>query len=666
MKRILFFTICIFTRLIASTLVAQQIIWADRVVDFSSELSPKSNGVQQILGAPNAFPQGGRSFVAYQPASCFTNQFVKVGFSQATKAKYILIAENFLPGNITKVEAFNEKNDKICVFEGKADSKESYRVWKLEIPDKNFCVKEIMLTISCKGSNQIPQIDAIGLQVDDLPYQPKINELQEISFLELENLGLNINSYADELMPVISPDGKTLYFVRYKHHENIGKEKKEDIWIAHKNDSIHLFTKAVNIGRPLNNESINAVISVSPDGNTLLLMNEYKPKGKMNKGVSISHKSKNGWETPVPLVIHDFYNENDHNEFFLSASGNLLFMTVERKDGFGQRDIYMSKRNPDNTWSKPVNLGPQINTAGDEASPFLAADEKTLYFASDGYPGYGEHDLYYSKRMDDSWLFWTTPVNLGKLINTNSFDAYFTIDATGSKAYFVRENNENKSDIYCISLPKEAKPEPVVLVKGKVLDMNTQKPLKADVEYQILPTGEFAGVAKTDPFTGEYQIILPIGKVYSFHAKSLGYISESEVLDLTQVIEFNELKKEINTAPLEVGQHVQLKNIFFEFGKSELLPSSFPELDRVVKLLKENPTIEIEVAGHTDDIGSHEDNMKLSEERAKSVELYFEKHGIDKKRLSFKGYGETQPLVPNDSPENRAINRRVEFIILKK
>ena len=478
-----------------------------------------------------------------------------------------------------------------------------------------------------------------------------------------ENLGVAINSHHTETKPVISGDGTILYFCRQNHPKNIrGKQDDQDIYFSQlKNGK---WTEAKNIGWPLNDGHPNGICSVSPDGKTLLLINEYVNGGYVKPGVSLSHKLANGWSFPEKITIENFYNFSPYVDYFMSSNGKVLILAVQRRGGVGDQDLYVSHNNHGN-WTEPVNLGPSINTEGADFAPFLAADGKTLYFASEGHPGLGGSDIFYSKRLDDTWKSWSNPVNLGPAVNTRTWDAYYSISARADYAYFVSNNKENNSkDIFRIKLPEEARPEPVVLVKGKVLNANTNEPLSAAVLFKPEDIPSEHGLARSDPENGTYKIVLPKGASYQFKATTDGFLSLINSIDLTKANNYGEVEENLYLVPLEKGQKIPVKNIFFVRSKPQLLPQSFTELDKLVAILKEYPSLMIELGGHTDNLGQSSLNLDLSLQRVATVKDYLVDKGIAPNRLSTKGYGDTQPIALNDRELNRRRNRRVEFTIL--
>lgn len=478
--------------------------------------------------------------------------------------------------------------------------------------------------------------------------------------LEKENLGREINSQFDELAPVISPDGKLLFFCRDGHPKNIGKKHLQDIWFSRLLDD-GSWSEAQNIGKPLNDDLENYVNSVTPDGNVLLLGNIYKKKGE---GFSVSYKAGNRWSKPEKIPIKNYYNKSKYASAYISNNEKVLLLGCQRDDTHGDVDLYVCFMGDDGVWSEPKNLGPTINTRQYDDAPFLAADGLTLYFASKGHGGHGA-DIFISRRLDKSWEKWSKPENLGYPFNTSGDDISFFITAKGDYAYFSSsEGSVGGQDIFRAQLPDKFKPKSVVLVSGKVYNAKTKKALDAEVRYETLPEGEEAGVARTNPETGEYKIVLPSGAKYGYRAEAKGYISVNQNLDLTKSKEYYEIEKNLELVPIERGQNAVMNNIFFDFNKASLSPESYPELNRLVKILNEYPKMEIEVAGHTDNVGSDDYNQKLSENRAKAVADYFISKNISRDRVIAKGYGETQPIATNDTEEGRHLNRRVEFVIL--
>jgi outer membrane protein OmpA-like peptidoglycan-associated protein len=312
-------------------------------------------------------------------------------------------------------------------------------------------------------------------------------------------------------------------------------------------------------------------------------------------------------------------------------------------------------------------MGIDINTADDEFTPFLPADNQTLYFTSNGRSGYGEMDIYVSRRLDDTWMHWSEPENLGPAINTSDYEAHFTIPASGAYAYFCSaENSLGEFDIFRMKLPETIKPVPTVLLQGIVLDQITKQPVAAEVIVEDLDQKQAPQRLDYDPAVGDFKLVLDTQKQYGLTAQRKGYQSGGMVIDLTKETQYRELRREVLLAPIEIGQKVTLNTIRFSQSKFDLLPASLPELDRIAQMMTENSTMEILLEGHTDNVGDFDANVQLSKDRVEEVKRYLSTKSIDVKRIQTKGYGPTRPISPNTTEESRKQNRRVEFTILKK
>jgi OOP family OmpA-OmpF porin len=657
--------------------VAQEVQWASEVLEFSSELTPVQYSARQILGKPNVLPAGGQSPNAWAPDRPKRKEFVKVGFERPMKIQQIAIAESHNPGAIYRVLVYDEAGREYLVNTlNPRPIPLKGRMLNLFMDETPYKVAAVKVEFDGGALPDYFGIDAIAIANANYPIIADIPTLQLLrSGLIVEALDENVNSEYAELNPLLSPDGKTLYFSRRNHPENTGgANDREDIWYSEL-DANGNWSLAKNMGPEFNNNDpnfINSIQSVTPDGRTavMLLGNKYLPNGKMQAGVSISTNTGGAWSKPKPLKIENDYNFNEKANYFLSNTRNVLIMSVEREDSYGDRDLYVSFMKPDSSWTEPLNLGDVINTAAVESAPFLAADGKTLYFSSDGFSGYGGSDIYASTRLDDTWTNWSDPENLGPEINSPMEDLFFNIPAASEYAYYSRGVSETDMDIYRVKLPIQGSVDPWVVVKGKVVD-ESGNPLQARIVYERLEDGRELGVAESDPETGEYQIRVPGGQLYGVHAESTNRISENQNLDLRnitydEVIENSVLKLEpIKLATVEENVSIVLNNIFFDFDKATLKQESFSELNRIVSLLKEREGMEIEISGHTDATGPEQYNLVLSERRAASVVQYLLDKGIDKNRISVVFYGETKPIAPNSTLEGRRKNRRVEFKIQK-
>ncbi len=520
-----------------------------------------------------------------------------------------------------------------------------------------------------------------------------------------EQLGSAINTEFNELNPIISPDDKTLYFVRVSHPSNsFGTKGSQDVWYSEKRDDGN-WTIARRMPNTINKDQYNDLFSITPDGNKILISGVYHNGRRENMaGISMCKRTKTGWSEPEQIVIPKFDEicKGQYLTACLSNDGKTLILAFSEKKNSKEDNLFVSFLSRDGKWSKPESLGPDINTGSTETTPFLASDNYTLYFASDRKDGgLGGTDIWVAKRKDRSWTKWSKPVNMGDKVNTDANEYSFSVAASGEYAYVsTKKNSVGKGDIVRFKLREDKKqepvvaglqtsdksaeqksldnggtpidpnslaPTPVVIVSGRVVDDKTGKPIPdAKVIYKSLSNGE-EGEAFTNPATGEWKIVLPYGAKYSYRAEAKEFIAIEKSLDLTEIKEYKEYKNDLlKLAPIEVGVVVPLNNIFFEYAKATLRSDSYPELDRIVDDMKGNPNLVLEIQGHTDNVGSNETNLKLSQDRAESVRKYLVSKKIQSARVTSVGFGETKPIAPNDTEENRALNRRVQIVIVRK
>jgi len=510
--------------------------------------------------------------------------------------------------------------------------------------------------------------------------EQKENVIKETTIIKVENLGSGINTENPEMRPTISADGNLLFFIRQNDPANIQYAtvpNSQDIWYS-KRDSLGKWSEARHLGAKVNASHYNAVFWISPDLNTILLKGSFIDGQYYGMGVSMIHKrSDNSWTDAEMLRIRNFDKFRTTPQFGASMGHDgktLLYYMTDKKGSFAN-DIYVSFLEGNNIWTAPKSLGKKINLPDqNEMSPFIASDGVTLYFSSDRPGGIGENDIWMSKRLDNSWTKWSEPVNLGRPINTEGSEAFFTLDAGGEYAYLTSSDGAfGASDIVRIKLMEKEMPDPVVLVSGNVYNAKTKQPLTASLIYETLPDGAEAGNGVSSPVDGSFKIVLPYDKNYSIRASADKFFAISENLNLDSLVKagYKEIHKDLYLVPIEIGQVFRLNNVFFDFDKYSLRPESNAELDRVVGFLNEYPNIEIEMSAHTDSKGSDEYNMTLSDNRAGSVRAYILSKGIAATRIISQGYGESKPVANNtnadgtDNPEGRQLNRRVEFRILK-
>ncbi len=670
----------------AGALYAQEtIVWGSEVVDVSTEYSPYEYSAIQALHRPNVLPRGGESPNAWRPKRTDKEEFIVVAFTDPLKAKQVAIAESENPGAVKEVYAYDTDYNEYKLFDlTPRNLPIEARLLNLFFEETSYRIQAIKVVLDGKISPGYNSIDAIGISASNIP----INVLIELApgintSIEADKLSENVNSTYPEHSPIISPDGKKMYFSRQYHPDNVGgANDSEDIWVSELNEETGEWSLAKNVGPPLNTKGPNFISSISMVGDkeVLILGNRYGKDGRMFTGVSMATREGDTFSDPVDVEIEDEYNYSPNADYFLVPGGEAMLLSAERDDSYGKRDLYVSYKQRNGKWTVPKNLGNTINTTGEDESPFLAADQKTLYFSSDGYNGYGGSDIYVTTKLDDTWTNWTPPENMGSSINKDGDDEYFSIPNGGQHLYFTRGEKGEDTDIFSfkvedlfieetpiISSVQHLIPRPVfVTVRGRVINAKTNEPAEnARVIIERLPEGEDLNNVKAHPKTGVFNFTVGGGFRYATVAEAEGYISQDGDFDFREYTESDTIEKNLLIFPIEKGEKIVLRNIFFDFDKSVLKEASFPVLQRLIEYLKDDQIKRIEISGHTDSVGRDEYNKALSGRRAQSVINYFIQNGISKDRLELSAQGESQPLVSNDTPENRAQNRRVEFKILE-
>ena len=483
-------------------------------------------------------------------------------------------------------------------------------------------------------------------------------------------LGAGVNTTMHEYLPSITADEESLIITR-----NDGRQ--EDFYVSEKVDGV--WTEAfplTSINHPQTNEGAQ---SISQDGKLLFYT---VCEGRNDYGGCDLYFAEvvNGRWTKAKNMGSTINGPDWDTQPSISADKKNLYYTSKRKGGEGGSDIWMSTRATDGSWGNPVNLGSTINTAGDDASPFIHPDNQTLYFMSKGHPGFGLDDIFYSRRQEDG--SWGEPINIGYPINTANQEGSFIVSADGKTAYFAtdrlnKDKNNNRNDIYSFELYEEARPQPVTYVKAKIIDAKTKKPLGANLDITDL-NGQKSYYHEVVDEQGIFLVPLPIGKQYALNVNKEGYLFHSENFALEKsststdpflmiiplqkippkIAPSSVVKEEVISAP------VVLKNVFFETASADLKSISKIELDRLYDLLNEQTELRIQLNGHTDNVGNDEDNMALSEARAKAVFNYLVSKGISSNRMRSKGFGETKPVASNDTEDGKRENRRTEFQLI--
>lgn len=477
------------------------------------------------------------------------------------------------------------------------------------------------------------------------------------------NLGPEINSPDAEYSPTLTADEEILYFTRLRPRDQFTIHSmpfEEDFFVSRKVNG--LWTHAIPVGHPVNTHGNEGAATISPDGMMFIFTACNKSDGFGSCDLYISYKSGGKWQFPENLGP-DVNSQFWETQPTIAPDGKTLYFVSSRN---GNSDIFISVMQENGSWTTPVSIGKPVNTNKTENSPFIHPDGKTLYFMSDGHPGLGGMDIFYTRKQNDGT--WSEPKNIGYPINTHRDEGFFIVSASGRTAYYASDQlgKNGKFDIYSFDLPEDARPDPVYFLKGFITNATTREPLRAEFELYNLSTGELIVSSVSDEFDGSFLLCLPTGAPVGLNVNKPGYLFYSDHFSFEK--ESNEAKpmiKNIELQPVKEGNIVVLRNIFFGFDSDQLDSESVTELMKLTDLLKENKTMHIEIRGHTDNIGSAQYNQSLSEKRALSVYNYLVQNGIHKERLSYKGFGDTLPVSTNDTEEGRALNRRTEFRVTK-
>jgi outer membrane protein OmpA-like peptidoglycan-associated protein len=474
----------------------------------------------------------------------------------------------------------------------------------------------------------------------------------------------HVNTTYPDYSPVMDATGTRLFFTSRRlggiSSETMGtKEGDEDGYFIEKSGTG--WSSAQLLPEPLNSSLNEGVDSFSADGQFMVMTGCNREQGIGSCDLYYSVLQGDQWS--VPESFGDVVNSVAwDSQATLSFDGMRMIFVSGRDHGYGETDFYLVERNHFGEWGPAMNLGPMINTPFTEDSPFLSQDGKTLYFSSNGHPGFGGMDIFKTVLEEGKWL---PPVNLGRPLNTPNDDRFFTIGGSGEKGYFSSNRDGGTDDLYEIEIPESMRPEPTIVVSGIVTNLKDGRNVGAYILVEDLNTGELIAANKSNAATGQYLVVLPAGRTYSVSANKEGYFFYSQRFEVPKATRFQEITKDIQLKPIEKGAKVVLNNIFFETGKATLTPQSRLELEKAMELLRVNPSMVIEVGGHTDNVGDDNLNMKLSHDRARSVRDYLVNGGVPPERVQAKGYGELNPVATNDTEDGRKANRRTEFVILE-
>ncbi len=476
------------------------------------------------------------------------------------------------------------------------------------------------------------------------------------------SVGDSVNTSDDEYWPSITADGQTLIFTRQARPDRSNRLAQEDFYFSSFNGKS--WSRARNAGKPLNTPQNEGAQTISSDGSYVYFTACDRRGGLGRCDIYYSRFDGSNWSEALNLgaPVNSNYWESQPS---INSNGKIIFFTSNRPGGIGGMDLWYSVYGKDGKWKLPKNLGATVNTTGDEMSPFIHFDGKTLYFSSNGHIGMGGFDLFVTRMNKDST--WSTPVNLGYPINTYNDELGLIIDASGQNAYFSTKRDDRQGkDIFYFNLYEAARPEPVSYFKGRVLDSETGKLLRADYNLVDLIKGESITAGITDTY-GSFLVCLPSGSNYGLNVSKPGYLFYSGNFMLEGQHTVSEpFIKNILLNPVRVGESIMLTNVFFEIDSWELKSESLTELEKLYDLLNENGDVTAEIGGFTDSTGEADYNLGLSEKRAKAVVDYLTKRGISSNRLTYKGYGASSPIGDNVTSEGRKLNRRTEVKITGK
>jgi outer membrane protein OmpA-like peptidoglycan-associated protein/tetratricopeptide (TPR) repeat protein len=491
-----------------------------------------------------------------------------------------------------------------------------------------------------------------------VPFEPKVVE--------------GISTFQDEYLPILSPDNQMALYTRNEklppdRNTLIQSERYKETFMYSELQPDGNFSEGTEMPPPFNTKGNQGGATLTIDNNTIFytVCQNNRDNTYRNCDLFFSEQVNGEW-TPIKSV-GDKVNSplTWEAQPSISSDGRTLYFISDRPGGLGGYDIYKTIKSTDGTWSAPINLGPVINSGGNEKSPFIHPDGKTLYFSSDGWLGMGGYDIFYSRLKDDST--WSKPVNLGYPINSTEDDVGFFVSTDGARGFFASNKYQGKGgwDLYSFDLYPEARPEKIMFLKGTIKAESEEEPVKAKILLKNVETKKTSEIPM-DTMTGKYVTVAPFDNDYIMTVKKEGYVYETRYISHRDSIYSTPAKLDVEIQPIELNKSYRINDIYFSFNSYELNAESKLVLDQLIEFLSDNQNISIEIQGHTDNIGNDADNLRLSENRAKSVYNYLINSGIKPERLTYKGFGKTVPVADNATEEGRAKNRRTVFVIIRK
>ncbi len=528
------------------------------------------------------------------------------------------------------------------------------------------------LTEFLKDVDKIKKDEDYNRAIDLLNYANFYTEITKHPVPFVPKVVEGVSTFENEYLPILTPDNQMALFTREKHlpadkNSLVQTPKRTEKFMFSLLNPDGTFTAGEEMPEPFNINDNEGGATLTADNNTLYytVCRYDKVKKYQNCDIYVSENIAGSW-SPIHSVSNKINLPGSwESQPSISADGRTLYFVSDRSDGFGGYDIYRAVKGDDGTWSTPVNLGPQINSKGNEKSPFIHPDGKTLYFSSDGWPGLGGYDIFFTKLNENG--SWSKPKNIGYPINSPEDEIGFFVSTDGTLGFFASNKFAGKGgwDLYSFDLYDAARPEKVLFIKGTVKSESSAEPVKARIELQNLETKRVSQIP-LDTNTGNYVAITPFTSDYIMTVKQEGHVYESKYIAKVDTTFKTPARLDIEMKPIELNKSYRINDIYFPFNSSDLTAESKVVLDQLISFLSENSTICIQIQGHTDNIGNDATNLKLSENRAKSVYGHLLSNGIAGNRVTYKGYGKTMPVASNDTEEGRARNRRTVFVITRK
>lgn len=586
---------------------------------------------------------------------------LNIQFSERAKEENNL---KFVPGYLSTAELYFTKSINVCPQYNNYLA--YFYLGQLQYNAANHAKSKENLAIFIeKNKNETQLLDeAKKMQQKSQTYLNLLNNPVPFNPVKVKD----ICTGADELLPLITPDGSYIFYTRRNMK---GGEMQEELTLSKRitpsDSSLELFSKGNPMTSPFNDGRNMGGATITIDNqNFFITICEYQREGytsMKNCDIYLTQYLNNNW-TPLKKLDNPVNTAVFEGQPSITADGKILYFSSNREGGYGGYDIYRALKDNNGNWTIVHNLGPTINTKGDEKTPFIHSDGQTLYFSSNGYTGMGGFDIYYTTLLQNKW---TDPKNIGYPINTTNDELGFIVGTNGRNFYFSLRNANNQGDwdIYTSEMPNDAKPQKVILVKGSIDDDNGNDVSNAKVELRNINTNKTTN-GFVDETTGNYAVATIVNKTddrFIMTVKKEGYVYQSKYINPFEKLFEPPTTINVKIAKIQANKPYRLDDVNFDFNSSQLTVPTIAILENLVSFLIENKTLNIEIQGHTDNIGDDDFNLDLSNQRAKAVASYLMKKGISSKRLTYKGFGETTPITTNATEQGRAINRRVEFVI---